>query len=124
MAGQLTPAQCVVVMNSVGHTGIIFMEASMESIIKHHRVELRVQGNQNILNPKLVEYNDGVAVKYETAGIGFQKGGTYQHFKPVFSWAYEDKKHFWSDRPNMFTLPGGVFRVFDINKDGGLQERK
>ncbi len=95
----------------------------MESIIKHHRVELRIQGNQKILNPKLVEHYGGVAVKYETAGIGFQSGANYQHFKPVFSW-YEDKKHFWSDRPNMFTLPGGVFRVFDINEGGSLQERK
>lgn len=95
----------------------------MESIVKHHRVELRLQGNQEILNPKLVEYKRGVAVRYETAGIGFQEGLTYQHFIPVFSWAHSIDDHFYSDRPDEFTIPGGVFRVFDIEKDGILLER-
>ena len=94
----------------------------MRSIIKHHRVEVRIQGIQNISNPELIERSGKVFFRYNIQRIGILTDGIYQRLKQVFSWAYEDKKHFWSDRPNGFTLPGGVFRVFDITENGELQE--
>lgn len=96
----------------------------MEDLVKHNRVELRIQGDQEILNPRLVEYQRGLAVRFETAGIGFQEGLIYKHFIPVFSWANRIDDYFYSDRPNEFTSPGGVFRVFDIGNGGILCERK
>lgn len=92
----------------------------MKSIIKYSRVELRIQGEQEIYNPKLVKYKAGIAIRYETKNNNIM----YQHFKPVFTWQYKRNKPFWNDRQDEFTLPGGIFRVFNIESSDILKEYK
>lgn len=94
----------------------------ISSAVKHSRVDLRIQGNQKIYRPELVEKRGRVFFIYEVKGVGIRSGGFYQRSKRVFSWADKPQGHFFSDRSSEFIVPGGKFRTFDILSDGSLHE--
>lgn len=94
----------------------------INSAVKHSRVDLRIQGNQKIYSPELIERGGRVFFRYKTKGVGIRYGCFYQQSKRVFSWASESGNHFFSDRPNEFIVPGGKFRTFGILDDGRLHE--
>lgn len=85
----------------------------------YKEVHIRLQGKQEMLNPELVEekrrYGYGLAVKYETKNVH-----TYQHFISIFPWKINGTM-FLSDRPNIFTLPGGRLHIFKIIEGGRLK---
>ncbi|MCK5127612.1 MAG: hypothetical protein KAR42_15250 [candidate division Zixibacteria bacterium] len=80
----------------------------------YDRVEIRLPKDHEVLNPKLVDYWGQLTVEYEFEG-------QYWYVR-VFDWGL-DKVYFLSDRSDNFTIPGGTLRIFDIKKEGLLQER-